>query len=170
MKVICAWCHQKIENSTCRAKTSDLEISHGICKPCKAFFFTKGNRSLAKMLNRMDAPVIVVNHDARIMTANDQALQFMDKEMAAVCNLQAGDAMECTYARLPQGCGNTVHCAACTIRSNVNKTYKEGTSCHKIPAFFNRKNRTSTHQIRFLITTEKINEFVLLRIEEITEA
>ena len=77
--------------------------------------------------------------------------------------------MECAYAKLPEGCGNTKHCVACTIRNNVMATFETGRSLRQVPAFLNRIERYGVHQIRFLISTERVEEVVLLRIDEVVE-
>ena len=160
---MCAWCNQKISDGS----ADSIEVSHGICRPCRNYFFSEGNRTLDKVLNCLDAPVIVVDQNAEVVSANDEALKVMDQDLEAVKGLKGGDAMECTYARLPEGCGNTIHCTACTVRGNVMKTFEEGKSLKKVPAILNRRKRESNQRIRFLISTEKINDVVLLKIEEI---
>jgi hypothetical protein len=77
--------------------------------------------------------------------------------------------MECAYSKLPEGCGNTTHCVACTIRNNVMATFETGKSLERVPAFLNRLDRDSVYKTRFLISTEKVAEVVLLRIDEVLE-
>jgi hypothetical protein len=101
--------------------------------------------------------------------ANEMALQFLDKDPDAVSGFKGGDVMECAYAKLPEGCGNTVHCAACTIRNNVMETFKTGKSLKRVPASLNRRSRGSVDKMEFLISTEKVDDIVLLRIDEVLE-
>jgi len=169
MKVVCAWCNQDIRDISYQKDVSDFEVSHGICKSCKEYFFADRNRTLDKFLNRLDAPVFMVNPQGDVVLANEKALQFLGKDLDAVSGFKGGDAMECAYAKLPGGCGDTVHCSACTIRNNVMETFKTGKSLRQVPAFLDRQSRNSVHKIRFLISTEKVDDFVLLRIDEILE-
>lgn len=169
MQVICAWCSQKIRRVSNRAAVSIFDVSHGICKSCKEYFFTDRNRTLDKVLNRLEAPVLMVNAQGVVELANQKALEFLDKDMDAVKGFKGGEVMECTYAKLPEGCGNSTHCAACTVRGNVIKTFETGRSLRQVPAFLNRQNRNSIHRIDFLISTEKVDDMVLLRIDEVME-
>lgn len=169
MKVICAWCKKKIGDKPDQSEASNFEITHGICGPCKDHFFGDQTHTLEKFLNQLGAPVLMVNSQGEVVLANNQALQFLDKDLASVRGFKGGDAMECAYAKLPQGCGNTKHCVACTIRKNVMATLKTGKSLRRVPAFLNRLERHSVHQIRFLISTKRVDEVVLLRIDEVIE-
>ncbi|MCJ7776462.1 MAG: hypothetical protein MUP08_08760, partial [Desulfobulbaceae bacterium] len=67
------------------------------------------------------------------------------------------------------GCGNTVHCKSCTIRNTVTDTLQSGKSNIKVPAYPDLHHITGDNRIRFLITTERAAEAVLLRIDEISE-
>ncbi|MBN2104037.1 hypothetical protein JW835_08370 [bacterium] len=82
-------------------------------------------------------------------------------------NYMGGDAMECVYARLPGGCGNTIHCKTCTIRNSVTETFNTGKSLRKVPAYLDQMQDESVKEIKFLISTEMVNDIVLLRIDEI---
>jgi hypothetical protein len=167
VKVICAWCSQEIEDIPYEEDVSDFTVSHGICKSCEEYFFTDRKLTLDRFLDRLDAPVLMVNPQGEVVSANEKALQFLDKDLDAVSGLRGGEVMECVYARLPGGCGNTVHCAACTIRRNVMETFETGKGLRQVPAFLNRQGRNAIHKIRFLISTEKVDDVVLLRIDEV---
>jgi hypothetical protein len=49
------------------------------------------------------------------------------------------------------------------------ETFATGKCLRRVPAFLNRQGRDSIHEIRFLISTEKVDDVVLLRIDEIME-
>lgn len=148
---------------------SGFEVTHGICESCKDYFFADKRLTLDGVLNRLEAPVLMVNAQGEVLLVNDKALQLLDKDLESVSGFMGGDVMECAYARLPGGCGNTVHCAACTIRINVARTFETGKGLKQVPAYLNRQNRDSVHEIRFLISTEKVDDVVLLRIDEVWE-
>ena len=65
------------------------------------------------------------------------------------------------------GCGNTIHCKACTIRNAVMETFDSSRNLHRTPAYLNRAGKDTVQRIRFLISTEKLDEIVLLRIDEV---
>jgi len=167
MKIVCAWCAKEIGNKAAGNGDPDYEITHGICPACKDYFFGEQTNTMEEFLNRLDAPVLMVNPHGEVLSANDQALRLVGKDLGSVRGFRGGDVMECVYAKLPEGCGNTRHCVACTIRSNIMITFETGRSLRRVPAFLNRSDRHSVCQTRFLISTEKVGGTVLLRIDEI---
>lgn len=169
MKAICAWCQKEIGDESDQGEASNFEITHGICGSCKDYFFSGQAHTLDKFLDLLDAPILMINPQGEVMFANKQALQFLDKDLASVRGFRGGEVMECAYAKLPEGCGNTTHCVACTIRNNVMETFKTGKSLRQVPAFLKRLGRHSVHKIRFLVSTERVDEAVLLRIDEVLE-
>ena len=166
MKVVCAWCTLEIGEILDQNGSQSFEVTHGICKSCKDYFFADRHLTLDKFLNRLEAPVLMVNSQGEVVLANDKALQLLQKELVMVSGFRGGDVMECAYARLPGGCGNTVHCTACTIRLSVMETFKTGICLQQVPAYLNRLNNRSVHKIKFLISTERVDDMVLLRIDE----
>jgi PAS domain-containing protein len=169
MKIICAWCNKEIREIPPEKIASGFEVSHGICRSCKKYFFADRDLTLDKFLNRLEAPVFMVNPEGDVVLANEKALRFLGKDLDAVSGFKGGDVMECAYAKLPEGCGNTVHCAACTIRNNVMETFRTGKSLKTVPASLNRRSRDSIDKIEFLNSTEKVDDIVLLRIDEVLE-
>jgi PAS domain-containing protein len=170
MKVVCAWCRKEIGDAPSPDEDARYEITHGICQACKDYFFSDQARTLDRFLNQLDAPVLMVNPQGEVVLANQQALQFLGKDLETVSGFKGGDVMECAYAKLPEGCGNTRHCVACTIRKSVMETFDTGKSLRQVPAFLNRLDRQSIHRIKFLISTERVNDVVLLRIDEVIDA
>jgi hypothetical protein len=45
--------------------------------------------------------------------------------------------------------------------------YEPGKSLLRVPAYLNRKTSGDSQKLRFLISTEKVREVVLLRIDEV---
>lgn len=79
----------------------------------------------------------------------------------------SGDVFDCKHA--VEGCGQNIHCKTCTIRKTVNETYKTGKSFSKVPAYPDLNYVTNENKIKFLISTEKKGEAVVLRIDEVSE-
>jgi hypothetical protein len=78
--------------------------------------------------------------------------------------------MECARARLPGGCGKTEHCKACAIRNTVMETHATGKAVEKREAYQLVITPRGETKMRLLISTEKINQVVLLRIDEMAPA
>ena len=70
--------------------------------------------------------------------------------------------MECVYARLPEGCGRTTHCLACSIRNTVMATMESGEPQMQVPVNLRRESK----EIEMVISTEKIGSFVRIIIEK----
>ena len=169
MKVICAWCHQELEADPQHADISGHEVSHGICLSCKDYFLSGRRPTLAEFLDRLAVPVLVVDEQGVVLLANQHALDILGKDLDRVQGYRGGDAMECAYSRLPGGCGKTEHCKACTIRNNVMETFSTGQSLHRVPAYLNRRTSDGGVEIRFLISTQKVADTVLLRIDQVSQ-
>lgn len=166
MKVICAWCHQELEPDPRHADDPGVEVSHGVCPSCADYFLSGKRPTLDEFLDRLAVPVLVVDPEGEILLANQHALELLDKDLDSVQGYRGGDVMECAYARLPGGCGKTEHCKACTIRNNVMKTFNTGQSLHCVPAYLNRWIGNDKVRIELLISTEKVDDTVLLRIDQ----
>jgi nitrogen-specific signal transduction histidine kinase len=121
---------------------------------------------LEKFLNSLKLPIVVVNETGTIVTGNDHAQKLLRKGPAEIEGYRGGEVFECAYARLPEGCGNTMHCSGCTIRRTVMETHGTGRSFLRVPATLNTGALQEPEKIKLLISTEKIAELVLLRIDE----
>jgi hypothetical protein len=166
MRKVCAWCKKELSAGDHR---HDDVISHGICTDCMEYF-ASGKRvlSLREYLDRLDVPVVVVDDDLRVVTANGRARSLFGKELPEIEGSYSGNVLECAYSRHPGGCGTTVHCRTCTIRNTVTDTYRTAKSHVKVPAYANRQSGDGEEKVRFLISTEKAGAFVLLRIDEVS--
>ena len=166
MKSVCAWCNTELDNGSAN-DADDAVVSHGICVSCREYFFSTPSRTLDNFLNKMDKPVMVINNEGQVALANDKAQTMLGKDLGEISGYKGGDVMECAYARLPEGCGNTTHCLGCTIRNNIMLTFETGKSLKRVPALLNRAKADSIEKIHFHVSTEKINDVVLLRIDDV---
>jgi PAS domain-containing protein len=168
LQVICAWCRKEMQGETSQDETSENRISHSLCDSCRdRFFKVDTQNTLDDLLNILEAPVLVVDEQGDIVTGNKKALQMLNKSLDEVKGFKGGDVMECAHAALPGGCGNTIHCAACTIRNNVMHTFETGISKINKQAYLNKRRTDGVEKIRFIISTEKVSDFVLLRIDDV---
>jgi PAS domain-containing protein len=167
MKVVCAWCRQELATDDQIAGDPGSEISHGICPSCKDYFLSGKRPTMDQFLDRLTVPVLLVDPQGEILFANKHALELLGKDLGGVRGHRGGDAMECSHARLPGGCGRTEHCKACTIRNSVMETFNTERSLLRVPAYLNRLTDDGTVRIRFLISTQKVDDTVLLRIDQV---
>jgi PAS domain-containing protein len=166
MKKVCAWCEDVIGPAS-PADTSPDEVTHGICPACKERFFDTNDGNLDGFLNRLGAPVLVLTAKQTVLAANDRALALLGKDRVEMVGAKTGDVVECSHAKLPGGCGRVVHCKACTIRNSVIETFSTGRSLTNVPAHISVSPASTTPPVRFLISTEKVNDIVLLRIDDV---
>lgn len=159
---VCAWCTREISGGD---DPTNSRVSHGICPDCRDHFFpSEGPPQLAEFLDKLSVPVLVVDNDVRVLAANEKASSLLGKEVDRVVGCLGGDAIECSYARLPGGCGKQIHCRSCTIRRTVLDTYETGASHFDVPACADILNGRTSSQVEFLISTAKSGDYVFLKI------
>lgn len=168
-KKLCAWCGKKLIESTeydSEPENSNI-ITHGICNDCRKRVLAQMGLPLKEFLDLLPAPVLLVDSDVKVKTANLHARSIIQKDIREIEGYKGGDVFECSYASQPGGCGQTIHCSGCAIRISVTDTYKTGKSLLKIPACLQKKSLGDSYDLHCFISTEKIGEFVLLRIDSI---
>ena len=166
MRKVCSWCKNDLE-SVPSEFFSNAAITHGICKKCVNTYFGPQRSRFLDYIDGLNAPVLVADATGSVISANRQARAFLKKELPDIEGFKGGDVFECSFAQLPGGCGNTIHCDACTIRITVVNTFQSGKSHLKTPAYLLREIPDNNQEISFLISTEKVNDVVLLRIDKV---
>jgi PAS domain-containing protein len=165
MKHICAWCRKEIGRVE-GSRLSDSEISHGICDSCLDNITFQQGVPLQQYLDSFPLPVFAVDSYGVVKAVNSRACEALGKEPVEVVQHLSGNVFECAYARLPEGCGRTIHCSGCTIRRAITKTYETGEPQSMIPATLNRGLPGHVSQIALYITTMKAGDVVMLRVEK----
>jgi ferredoxin len=78
---------------------------------------------------------------------------------------RGGEVFECVNARLPGGCGKTIHCSACVVRRSVTTTHRTSLPQSMVPATLKRSSPAGPVNVALQITTVKVGEMVMLRID-----
>lgn len=164
MQTICAWCKKSLESKS----DSGHPVSHGMCAECEARILGERPKGLRSLLDHFDAPVMAIDQQGCLRTANQKVEKLLQKKLPEMEDQLGGDLMECAYAQLPGGCGNTKHCPACTIRNTVMNTYNTGRPHSGVHAILNRRSEQGIVPVRLQITTVKSRDIVILRIEEMS--
>ncbi|HEY3377801.1 MAG TPA: hypothetical protein VGL77_09945, partial [Armatimonadota bacterium] len=125
----------------------------------------RGGISLKEFIDLIRFPIVVVDDDAFIQTANAAASVFTGRALPDIAPKRGGDVFQCAYAQLPGGCGKTKHCSGCAIRRSVLQTFETGIACRNVPAQLMPSDKKQA--IDLLITTERVGNTVLLRIDEV---
>jgi PAS domain-containing protein len=160
VKVICSYCRKKIGE---KEPINDDSVSHGMCQECYDYYKEQVNGlPLDKFLDRFEIPLLVVDKNVRIVAANKMFEKMTGRSHRDIFGLLGGEVMECAYARLPEGCGETVHCLACSIRNTVMAAMESGEPQMQVPV----KLRRESKEIGMVISAEKIGSFVRIIIEK----
>ena len=162
----CAWCGQDLGGDGDRAG-DDCPISHGVCAECSLELMSELARPLGEFLDSLPAPVLAFGSDKRAQAANQQACDLLGRHRDTFAGRSGGEIIGCAEAAKPGGCGQQVHCASCTIRRSVTYTAETGRSTSMVPAFPDVQLGAATVRLSLRISTEKMGDLVLLRIDEL---
>ncbi len=168
MKKVCAWCKADLGDIPSSIHPPDM-ITHGICPTCRDRLAHETGETLRDFLDRLEVPVLLVEREARVLGANSQAQALLGKKMPEIENRLSGNVIECVHAHEPGGCGGTIHCKSCTIRKTVRDTYSSGEPHVNVPAYQDIRTPAAVKQFRFLISTEKVGDYVMLRIDDLQD-
>jgi len=166
MKRICAWCEKDMGEIPGNSVPFG-EISHGICELCFAKIESIYGTPLIDYLDTLSVPVALVDKDGIVVTGNRQLQSLLGKDLSRIEGFRGGNVFECVYSTLPEGCGKTIHCSACTIRNTVMDTYNTGNNHYRRLSYLNQGTLQDINQIIVLITTVKSGDYILLRVDEI---
>ena len=85
MKRICAWCKKDMTPDI----TSEMPITHTICNACKISVIYK-HIPLQDVLERLVQPILVVNHEGIVDSANGQQGKCWEKSLKTYRESLAG--------------------------------------------------------------------------------
>jgi transcriptional regulator with PAS, ATPase and Fis domain len=163
---ICAWCGTNLEPASL-AERDRSPVTHGICSTCADRVLGHERRSLNEFLETLDDPVMMVDDDGVVLNANTRAQTLLNKDLDLISGKRGGDIIECEHSRSPGGCGSTEYCqTGCVIRRSVTHTFSTGEALERQTAHQMVFTPSGVVESRFVISTEKVVNLVLLRIDE----
>lgn len=165
MRVVCAWCGALIRTVPEDAHFAALQDSHGICEQCAGGMLEHLSVPVDQFLSELGVPVLVVDGDVRVLDANPAALSLLGQARDSVLGRMGGQVFECTNARLPEGCGRTVHCSGCVLRQTVTSTWETGQAHRRVPATLEVSAEDGPARIAFLVSTARVGSRVVLRVD-----
>lgn len=168
LRQICLYCHADI--GAVDDGSPETTVSHGLCLACFPRFVRGTGNPFSELLDRFEFPVMVVDRSWTEICLNRAARERYCCAASPAQTHGFGEVFECSHAADPLGCGQSVHCKTCTIRNSILKTWRTGDSLHRIPAYLDMGDLIDQRQVRFLISTERVREMVVLEIEEIVVA
>jgi hypothetical protein len=148
----------------------DPGVTHSICPECFKYFSSQWSGfHLAEYLDTFEEPMVAFNANARVIAYNKSyAAHFLKTEEKQI-GLLGGDFLECSHARLPEGCGQTICCRDCTLRTSITQTLRTGRPQEKVPAYLNTYEDGLPVVKNLWISTEKQGPVVRMTIEERTD-
>ena len=161
MVTVCSYCRKHLRGEV----DPNGLISHGICSECNQNLVEQAQlQSLDDFLKNHALPVVIVNSDRRVRAANELARNLVQKGEESY-GVLGGEFLECIHAKLPEGCGNTIHCSGCTIRRAVQQATK-GENQIGVPAYLNQSDQT----VHMLISAQlNKHRFVIVTINKVVK-
>jgi len=98
-----------------------------------------------------------------VLAANQLMADALHKSDRELFGLLGGEVLECARARRSEGCGRTVHCATCPVRSAVIHTAETGESCERVPAYLELADGRKS----LVISTELLQGAVLVELHSV---
>ncbi len=164
MKRVCAWCNKPMSPVKTGGKASANMVTHSICSGCSDNLDFQLGVSLKTYLDSFKMPVVALDGNGSLIGVNRAALEIY-KGKAVIDPVEWQEKVfECAHARLPQGCKKEVHCSGCAIRIVTTESYSKGESIHDVPAHLNHCSSNLNENIELLISADKIDNIVFLRI------
>lgn len=165
MRRVCAWCNRPMETLQTDDKGADNSIiTHSICDDCADNLDFQLGVTLTRYLDSLKMPIIALDKSGLIIAANMEARKLQKNSTIAISAAWNDKIYECAHARLPEGCMKAVHCSGCAIRFSTADAYRTGMSQTNIPAHFNSCSADLTEKIDLLVSADKIEDIVFLRI------
>lgn len=172
MKRVCTWCMKNLGDVHTNFHDESF-TTLAICQDCADTLFGELRLDQAELfLEKLPEPVVVVDRDGVVLTANNLARVQLGKGLHNIMGFTVGRIIECEHAGKPGGCGKTIHCNGCTIRMCVEDTYNTGRSNLHVPSYGEALGDASTapKQRRLqTISTERVADVVILRIVDISD-
>jgi len=161
---VCSWCKEPYDTIEIGVSMGEA-VQQGICEKCIDNFLSPRGVTLRQYLDRLPVPVLVVDRDMVVQMANAAARRKLGKNDKEMEQYRGGDVFACAHARLPGGCGRTIHCSGCAIRQSVMKTWETGEALHAVPATLTPAEPGTPAEIALTVTTYKANDLVMLRVD-----
>lgn len=168
MKRVCSFC-QKLLDGSHEHSTDEAPITHGICPQCIDSYFAGSGLSMKGFLDKLEGEVVLLDSELRPVEANTAARQNLPDTGAIRLGGYPGELFGCIYADTTDGCGGDVHCQSCTIRKAVEHTRATGQALTGVQTLAELAHLTGDTRVRFVVSTERVDQRVLLRIDEMLE-
>lgn len=163
---VCAWC-----GTSMGTVEGDFDpahrVTHGICASCGCALLRVGEEVPAQeFLDRLGVPVLLVDAEGRALAAGRRAREVLGKDLPSLEGFKGGAFIDCVNASSDEGCGGEVLCRSRAITRSVIETYETGRACVGVVAYPDAKAGAAAPAPSLRITTEKVGDLVVLRVDE----
>ena len=145
-----------------RTVADQILVLYGICeKPFKHI----------EWLEKIDAPVLLMQGNPRqVVTANKSALELFEKELHEVEGFRGGQVFDCIHAFTEDGCGKDRNCEGCKIRDAIIDTLATGKPHSGDATSLQIKKAAGIMIYELQVSTEKVGNMALVKIERFEKA
>jgi PAS domain-containing protein len=151
MKIACSYCRKDMGE---KEPLESSDTTHSICDACRAYYEQQWEgMTWRDYLEGIDRPAVILDRETRLRACNAAAEKMLGRKCEDIRGLLGGEFMECRWARLPEGCGETVHCAACAIRRTVTDTLATGQAHENVPAILSRLAPSGPTDVKLSVST-----------------
>jgi len=162
-KPLCSRCRKELKP---RISLSGQSRVYDVCPDCEAELTRQLKGTvLEKFLDTLGSPALVVNEDMRVIAYNQSCFQQLCGMDPKPKGLLAGEFLDCHNAASSKRCGATPNCLDCAIRLTAINTFQTGTPQQYVPAFLTGKDNDRKVERKFLISTDKIENMVQIKVE-----
>src|SRR5512133_1084199 len=117
-------------------------------------------------IEAIDAPILLMKGNPRqVVTANRRALELFGKELHEVEGLRGGQVFDCVHAFTVDGCGKDSNCEGCKIRDGIIDTFTTGEPHSGVSTSLYIKKASGTVIYELQVSTEKVGDLALVKIE-----
>ena len=144
--------------------------AYGICEKSSSPRVPDGS-DYSELLEAMDAPVLLMQGNPRqVVAANTKALELFEKELHEVEGHRGGQVFDCVHAFTEAGCGKDSNCEGCRIRDAIMDTFTTANPHNGISSSLQIKKADEIITYALQISTEKVGDLALVRIERYDNA
>lgn len=157
----CTVCGKPVEPDVITARRN---VSLAICDSCVSQ--VTGASDCATLLEAIDAPVLLMQGNPRqVITANRKALALFEKKPQEVEGHRGGQVLDCVHSFTEAGCGKDANCESCKIKNAIVDTFTSADPHNGVSTELSVKKASGTKTYALRISTEKLGDFALVRIE-----
>ncbi|HWP96944.1 MAG TPA: PAS domain-containing protein [Syntrophomonadaceae bacterium] len=169
-KRLCGWCHTEINVPS--EQLSGFIITEGICVLCASKVSKTADIDIIRtFLDTIDAPILLMQSEPRqVYTANRKACELFGKDLSHMEGFRGGQVFDCIQSFTEAGCGKDINCENCKIKGAIVETFTTGNSFENVESPLDIKRGERIIPYLLQISTEKIGDLELLRIDKYKQA